>query len=50
MSTSTLGAMVTLSFFIGFVAIAIWAYLPGNKDRLKSYGQIPLEEDHEHEQ
>jgi cbb3-type cytochrome oxidase subunit 3 len=50
MNTTTLGVTVTVCFFIAFVAIAVWAYLPGNKDRLKSYGQIPLEEDHEHEQ
>ena len=42
------GVIVSLLFFTMFVGIALWAYWPGNKRRLQSYANIPLQgETHE---
>lgn len=48
-SNSLLGSLITLSFFIGFVGICIWALNPKNKEKFRSYGNIPLKEDQEDE-
>ena len=36
--------VATLCFFVGFVGIALWAYLPRNRERMNQYGQIPFKE------
>ncbi len=30
---------------VAFFGLVVWVYLPRNKDRLDSYGSIPLEQD-----
>jgi cbb3-type cytochrome oxidase subunit 3 len=37
-------ALTTVCFFVGFIGIAIWAYLPRNKQRIEAQGNIPLQE------
>ena len=40
-----------LFFFVVFVGIAIWLYMPGTKKRIESFANIPFEhEDARHEQ
>ncbi len=34
-----------LMFFVTFVGIAIWTLKPSNKQKIESYGEIPLKED-----
>lgn len=34
-----------LAVTVGFFALVFWVYLPRNKERLDSYGYIPLEPD-----
>lgn len=34
-----------LFFFTFFIVMLIWLFRPGNKDRYKSYGDIPLKDD-----
>ena len=41
------GMIVSVLFFTMFTGIGIWSYLPRNKQRLQSYGDIPLEDDHD---
>jgi cbb3-type cytochrome oxidase subunit 3 len=48
MNQTHIGIIVLVAFSLSFVAICIWAYWPSNRQRLKSYGQIPLEEDNDH--
>ncbi|MGE3623682.1 MAG: cbb3-type cytochrome oxidase subunit 3 [Bdellovibrionales bacterium] len=36
------GMLVTVMFFVLFIAIAFWAYRPANKSKMQSYGDIPL--------
>lgn len=36
--------VATLFFFVAFVGIALWAFLPRNRARLDQYGQIPFKE------
>lgn len=50
MTLSILGSLITLSFFVAFVGIAVWTFLPSNKAKLKAYGEIPLKEGQDHEQ
>lgn len=38
------GIVVLLTFFGLFVGFSVWAYLPANKEKMNTYGQIPLEE------
>ena len=39
------GLIGLLFFFAVFLVVAIWAYLPANRQRLESYKNIPLDED-----
>jgi cbb3-type cytochrome oxidase subunit 3 len=32
---------------ITFIAIIVWALLPGNRERFEFYGEIPLRDDEE---
>lgn len=36
-----------LFFFIIFLAITLWTWLPSNKQRLGEYATIPLKEEHD---
>jgi cbb3-type cytochrome oxidase subunit 3 len=38
------GTLVLLMFFTMFLAFALWAFLPRNKQRMEHYAQIPLKE------
>ena len=38
------GMAVLVVFFALFLAFAFWAYRPSNRNKLESYGQIPLKE------
>lgn len=38
------GTIVLVAFSLAFIAIAVWAYLPGNKGRMASHGEIPFKE------
>lgn len=33
-----------LGFFLGFVGVAVWAYLPANKRRIEDHAHIPFRE------
>lgn len=35
---------VLIVFFMIFIAFAVWAYKPQNKNKMEDYGQIPLKE------
>lgn len=39
------GYVMLLGFFAGFCGIAIWVFLPKNKDILNKHAEIPLRED-----
>ncbi|MDE3060367.1 MAG: cbb3-type cytochrome c oxidase subunit 3 [Pseudomonadota bacterium] len=41
------GLIVSVLFFTMFSIIALWSYLPRNKQRLQSYAHIPLGDDHD---
>lgn len=39
------GMIGLLFFFIVFVGVALWAFLPSQKQKLESYKFLPLQED-----
>lgn len=39
------GIIVLIAFFVAFAGIALWAYLPANKDKMTQHGNIPFIED-----
>ncbi len=39
-----IGLAMLLFFFSVFMAIAVWALLPGNKEAIESHKYIPLKE------
>ncbi len=39
------GMIGLLFFFIVFVGVALWAFLPSQKHKLESYKFLPLQED-----
>ena len=39
-----------LAVTLGFVALLLWVYSPRRRGRMESYGAMPLEDDHRHEQ
>lgn len=45
MNTSLIGMAVLVAFVVAFAGITLWAFWPGNRNRLKAYGMIPLQED-----
>jgi hypothetical protein len=48
MSQSDIALLILVAFTTSFSGICIWALWPANRQRLKGYGRIPLEEkDHE---
>ena len=36
--------LALLGFFIAFIGIAVWAYMPSNKAKLQERAQIPFKE------
>jgi cbb3-type cytochrome oxidase subunit 3 len=44
-ASAEIGITGLLFFFAIFVGVAIWAYLPRNKQKIEAYKQIPLKED-----
>lgn len=38
------GHIMLVSFFTGFLGIALWAYRPGNRDKLEQHRDIPFRE------
>jgi cytochrome c oxidase cbb3-type subunit 4 len=47
MNHTHIGMAVLVAFSVSFLAICVWAYWPSNRQRLKSYGLIPLQEDND---
>ncbi|MBW8880720.1 MAG: cbb3-type cytochrome c oxidase subunit 3 [Asticcacaulis sp.] len=45
MNTTPIGIAVLVMFTLAFSAICVWALWPGNRQRLKAHGLIPLRED-----
>ena len=35
---------------LGFVLLLVWVYSPARRDRLESYGHMPLEDDRDQDQ
>ncbi|MES2642785.1 MAG: cbb3-type cytochrome c oxidase subunit 3 [Myxococcota bacterium] len=40
-----MGAALTTSFLLFFVAWTVWAYWPGNRARMEANGRIPFDGD-----
>lgn len=38
------GHIMLVSFFVGFVGIAVWAYRPANRAKLEQHRDIPFRE------
>ncbi len=49
MNETIIGMAVLVAFSLSFAAICIWALWPANRQRLKAYGLIPLQEDKDDE-
>lgn len=45
MDAGLLGSVVTVVFFILFIAILIWAFYGGNRKRFEDAGNLPFQED-----
>lgn len=45
MNTTPIGIAVLVAFTLSFTAICIWALWPGNRQKMKAHGLIPLNED-----
>jgi cytochrome c oxidase cbb3-type subunit IV len=45
MDSGTIGAIVTVVFFLLFIAIAWWAFSRKNKKRFDEAAHLPFEED-----
>ena len=48
-ANGTFGIIGLLLFFGIFMAILVWLFWPGRKNKFKDYGRIPLEDDKDHE-
>lgn len=35
-------SVLTVVFFIAFIALVVWVYLPGRKDKHERHAQIPF--------
>lgn len=42
-------ALLTLVFFLAFIAMAAWVYRPGRKQDYEKLGEIALETDRNHQ-
>ncbi|ESQ91060.1 hypothetical protein ABAC460_07455 [Asticcacaulis sp. AC460] len=49
MSQSDIALMVLVAFTLSFCGICAWALWPANRQRMKAYGRIPLNEDKSHD-
>ena len=47
MDSGTIGAIVTVVFFLLFIAIAWWAFSRKNKKRFDEAARLPFEEDND---
>ena len=47
MDAGLLGSIVTVVFFILFIAILVWAFYRGNKKKFEDAGNLPFQEDAE---
>jgi cytochrome c oxidase cbb3-type subunit 4 len=45
MDTGLLSSIVTVVFFVLFVAILVWAFHKGNKKKFEDAGNLPFQED-----
>jgi cytochrome c oxidase cbb3-type subunit 4 len=45
MDAGTLGSIVTVLFFVLFVAILWWTFHRGNKQKFEDAGNLPFQED-----
>lgn len=45
MDAGIVGSIITILFFLVFVAIIWWAYSTRNKDKFEAAGRLPFEED-----
>ncbi len=45
MDAGIVGSIITLLFFLVFVAIIWWAYSTRNKDKFEAAAHLPFEED-----
>ncbi|MDP2786476.1 MAG: cbb3-type cytochrome c oxidase subunit 3 [Pseudomonadota bacterium] len=45
MDAGLLSSIVTVVFFILFVAILVWAFYGGNKKKFEDAGNLPFQED-----
>ena len=43
-ANASAGLIGLLFFFIIFVGIVVWAYMPANRERLEAHGRIPLDD------
>ena len=49
MNQSDIALLILVIFTLSFAGICIWAFWPSNRQRLKAYGNIPLNEEKDHE-
>ncbi len=47
MDAGLLSSVVTVIFFVLFVAIMVWAFYGGNKKKFEDAGNLPFQEDAE---
>jgi cytochrome c oxidase cbb3-type subunit 4 len=45
MDAGLLSSIVTVVFFILFIAILVWAFYGGNKKKFEDAGNLPFQED-----
>ncbi len=43
--TDNSGTIITVVFFVAFVSISLWAYIPSNKNKLQDRAMIPFQEE-----
>lgn len=45
MEAGLISSVVTVIFFVLFIAIIVWAFYSGNKKRFEDAGNLPFQED-----
>jgi cytochrome c oxidase cbb3-type subunit 4 len=45
MEAGLISSVVTVVFFVLFIAIIVWAFYSGNKKRFEDAGNLPFQED-----
>ncbi len=48
-ASADFGLIGLIFFFLVFSGIALWAYLPKNRDRIEALKHIPLDDEDDHE-